>query len=146
MGNTHTTNTVQNGAIDSNVSNKIKGSRKNTNVKDKVLARFTSKKSLLKDINLTKCENLCENLQQKQQQQHEIFNVCQKVVPQKRNGTFEQSAVIESADTKRFSQISQGADSAKDALDCGEYIYIYLKNSNFLFVVIIFLCIFFFGA
>lgn len=143
MGNTHTTNSVQNGAIDSNVSIKIKGSRKNNNVKERVLARFTSKKSLLKDVNFAKCENLCEN-----EQQNENLHACQQTVSEKekRNGTFEQTAVVETTDIKRFSQISQSADSAKDALDCGELLYFHtfenLLEKLFVIIFKFFFCVF----
>lgn len=115
MGNTHTTNSVQNGSVDSHASGgKVKCPRKNSNVKERVLARFTSKKSL-KDANVTKLEIVCECGGQPSVDDE---------THQQTARTYEQSAV-DAADEKRFSQISQGADSAKDALDCGEHLYIY---------------------
>lgn len=124
MGNTHTTTSVQNGSVDSHAGGKVKCSRKNSNVKDRVLARFTSKKSL-KDANATKLENLCECGQPNADDENRQEAARKNDNGNANKGTYEQSAV-DAADEKRFSQISQGADSAKDALDCGEsIIYIY---------------------
>lgn len=98
MGNTQ-------GNQNDNRSSSERQQRKASTVRGRVLARFKSRNSLAtKDNTVVNCDNEFTNIQS-----------------YGRNDVHE-TADIHSVDKvyKRISQISQGADSAKDALDYGE--------------------------
>lgn len=94
-----------------NVSEK---QRKASTVRGRVLARFRSRNSLQsKDNTVVNCDNEFTNIQT--ERPTNVYDVYETADVQ----SFEQ------VDKKRISQISQGADSAKDAMDLGKFEFLY---------------------
>ncbi len=87
--------------------------RKGSTVRGRVLARFKSKNGLQ-----TK-ENIVEPFTTVNNCDHEFTNI-QTERPNDRHETTADFHSFENVVDKRISQISQGADSAKDALDFGK--------------------------
>lgn len=104
---------IQGGQND-NKSLSEKQRNKSSTVRGRVLARFKSRNSLstkdniIEPLTVVNCDNEFTNIQTVVR----VKNVCE-------------SADVHSLENidKRISQISQGADSAKDALDFGKFKY-----------------------
>lgn len=113
MGNTQTASSA-----DQKPPTTVKN-RKNSNVKERVLAKFGHRKTLPKEVVNVKIDEENEG-----NATCEDEPSCQKIIEPTTStatDTAKIESIVESAVeiNKRFSQYSQGADSAKDALDCG---------------------------
>lgn len=112
-------NTLGNQNDNKSVSDKQRN--KPSTVRGRVLARFKSRNSLqtkdsisVEPLTVLNCDNEFTNIQTARIKKDETAGIhsSEKV-------------------NKRISQISQGADSAKDALDCGKFLFLFRINYCF---------------